>query len=81
MPIVRRIALMAALAGGLLAAGALSPAPAPAQSCDPLYPQDCLIPGWDDPMQIIDCRHWQDEWSVILALPYPCIPPLGAVAP
>jgi hypothetical protein len=74
-----RLGLPFALAIALFASGA--PAPAQAQTCDPLLLPACLLPGWEDPMQITDCPSWDEEWSVILSIPYPCIPPMAVGVP
>ena len=79
MPIVHRVALALGLAGVLIAGDAFAPALAIAQTCDPFSPQNCLIPGWDDPLRTVDCRIWDDESPLVI--PYPCIPPFGAGGP
>lgn len=66
-----RVALTALISGALL-----SPLVAEAQtlSCNPAYLIGCVLPGWDDPLSS-DCEIWEKGY-VIIAPPYPCLPPL-----
>jgi hypothetical protein len=71
-----RVAVGAVLGGALLCpTAALAQAP----SCDPTVRAGCALPGWDDPLPA-DCRLWEGG-PVMLAPPYPCLPPLGPRTP
>jgi hypothetical protein len=73
--LLRGLAITAAL---VVAVSLPTGGEAQAQSCDPLSPDRCPLPGWDDPYQQ-SCAFWNGQ--VMLAPPYPCIPYLGPGGP